>query len=177
MRSHSRRSGAREPEIRHEHYGTLDARERCRSALRPGWRRPSFWRDVLGRLGAIGRTHSIGCRELFRALRDKRRGSACLLLLLRPERHIGDRPWRHAAAVAGARRGPVPCRVRNYSSLTCTLPIAVTEVLASMARFKRPVRSMSTFPECTKGRQWDHGRRSQLQVILQASWNGFWLRR
>jgi hypothetical protein len=78
---------------------------------------------------------------------------------------------------AGARRGPVPCRLNNYSSRTCTLPIAVSEDLASVARFKRPMRSMNTFPECTKGRQWDHGRRSQLQVILQASWNGFWLRR
>jgi integrase len=67
-----------------------------------------------------------------------------------PVRHFEDRPWRHAAAVRRGERGRVPCQVRSYSSLTITLPIAVTEVLASMARFKRPMRSMSTFPECRK---------------------------
>ena len=45
----------------------------------------TVWRDFLGRLGAIGCTHSIGCRELFRVLRNQRPTSACLLLFMRPD--------------------------------------------------------------------------------------------
>jgi hypothetical protein len=51
-----RRSGAGEPETRHERYGTLDARERCRSVLRPEWRWPSF-RIIARRPGGRGRRH------------------------------------------------------------------------------------------------------------------------
>jgi EAL domain-containing protein (putative c-di-GMP-specific phosphodiesterase class I) len=46
----------------------------------------------------------------------------------------------------------VPCPVRNYSSLTCTLPIVATEDLASMAWFKRPMRSMRRVPQRVEGR-------------------------
>src|SRR5664280_1279355 len=67
-----------------------------------------------GRLGAIGRTHSTGCRELFCVHCGQRRRPACVLLLLRPYQARVGHPWGPGRRHLGTPPGPeLPVRMRN----------------------------------------------------------------